>query len=81
MISMKLQIQKQPYDRQDFQLTMLSAMSQNAIIATQIVKGGVDSIVFENFIYHMLKSVVTDPKNADKDILIFMDNAVMHRHS
>ena len=81
MISMKLQIQKQPYDRQDFQLTMLSAMSQNAIIATQIVKGGVDSIVFENFIYHMLQSVVTDPKNADKDILIFMDNAVMHRHS
>ena len=60
---------------------MLSAMSQNSIIATQIVKGGVDSIVFENFIYHMLQSVISNPKNAKKDILIFMDNAVMHRHS
>jgi len=45
------------------------------------VKGGVDSIVFENFIYNMLQSVTSDPKYADKDILIFMDNAVIHRHS
>ena len=78
---MKLQMQKQPYDRSDFQLTMISAISQESVVATQIVKGGVDSIVFENFIYKMLESVVSDPRNQNRDILIFMDNAVMHKHS
>ena len=81
MLSMKLQIQKQPYERKDYQLTMISAMSQDSIVANQIVKGGVDSIVFENFIYKMLESVVKDPKNKNRDIVIFMDNAVIHRHS
>jgi len=37
--------------------------------------------VFENFIYKMLESMVTDPKYHGKDIVIFMDNAVMHKHS
>lgn len=60
---------------------MISAISQDSIIATQIVQGGVDSIVFENFMYKMLESMVTDPKYHGKDIIIFMDNAVMHKHS
>ena len=50
-------------------------------MATQIVKGGVDSTVFENFVYKMLENIVTQEQYANKDIVIFMDNAIMHKHS
>jgi hypothetical protein len=58
MFAMKLEMKKQPFIRQEFQLTLISAMSQDRLIANQVVKGGVDAVVFENFIYEMLFNVV-----------------------
>jgi hypothetical protein len=55
---MKLAKQKQPYLKQDFQLTLISAISQDRIIANQVIQGGVDAVVFENFVYQMLFNVV-----------------------
>ena len=38
-------------------------------------------MVFENFVYHSLLSVRRDKAYADEDIVLLMDNAVIHKHS
>ena len=81
MISMKLQQKKVDFYRQDYQLAMISAMSQEKIIANQIVQGPIDAVIFDNFIYDMLSNLVKEPEYMERDIVLFMDNAVIHRHS
>ena len=46
-----------------------------------MLEGGVDSVIFENFIYNTLRSVRTNPNTADKTVVLLMDNAVIHKHS
>ena len=36
-------------------------------------------MIFENFIYHTLFDVRKDPLTANKQIVIFMDNATIHK--
>jgi hypothetical protein len=38
-------------------MTLISAISEDRIIANQLVEGGVDAMVYENFVYHLLKSL------------------------
>jgi transposase len=49
--------------------------------ATQIIEGSVDSTLFENFVYQVLRSIRTDENNCRKKVILFMDNAVIHKHS
>ena len=51
------------------------------MISSQIIEGGVDSVLFENFIYETLRAVRTDPELSSKRMVLFMDNAVIHHHS
>lgn len=60
---------------------MISAITHNRIIANQIVEGSVDSVLFENFIYQTLLSIRNDKATATKEVVLFMDNAVIHKHS
>jgi transposase len=46
-----------------------------------VIEGGVDSVLYENFIYQTLYSLRCDKATANKDIVLFMDNAIIHRHS
>jgi transposase len=48
-------------------------------MAIQLVEGGVDASVFENFIYELLLKVRGDRKNDDRPVILFMDNATIHR--
>jgi predicted TIM-barrel enzyme len=41
-------------------MSLISAISQDRVVANQLIEGGVDGIVFENFIYHTLLSVRND---------------------
>ena len=38
-------------------------------------------MIFENFLYHTLKSIRTDEALKTKKIVLFMDNDVIHKHS
>lgn len=49
-------------------------------MSSQVIEGGVDSVLFENFIYHTLRSVRTDPETKDREVVLLMDNAVIHKH-
>jgi hypothetical protein len=54
-------------------------MTQDGIISYQFLKGGVGSELFDNFIYETISRVKSDPRHIDKEILVFMDNAVIHK--
>ena len=60
---------------------MISAITQDRVLANQVVEGSVDSVLFENFIYQTLLHLRTDHNTATKEILLFLDNAVIHKHS
>ena len=62
-------------------MSLIAAISYNKVVSTQLMEGGVDSSVFENFIFHTLRAIRTDPKTADKTVLVLMDNTVIHHHS
>lgn len=51
------------------------------MIGMQIIEGTTDSVLYENFIYQILHSVISDGKSKNKHIVILMDNAVIHKHS
>ena len=66
---------------QNFSFSFIAANSQDKVISSQLLEGGVSSVVFENFVYHTLRHLRTSRETADKDIILFMDNAVIHKHS
>lgn len=56
-------------------------MSQHGIVSSQMIEGGVDANLFENFLYRTLRSIRTNPLTKNQSVLVFMDNAVIHKHS
>ena len=60
---------------------MVSAITQDRVIANQLIEGGVDSSVFENFIYETLLSIRNDKELGSKDIILLMDNVRFHHNS
>jgi transposase len=38
-------------------------------------------VIFENFVYQTLLSIRRDKRYSDKDVVVVMDNAVIHKHS
>ena len=67
--------------RQQYSLSLIAAMSQHKVVSSQIIEGGVDSVLFENFIYNTLRHLRTSRATKDKDIILLMDNAVIHKNS
>ena len=60
---------------------MIAAISFGKVISSQVVEGSVDSVLFENFIYQTLLSLRKDRATAGKEIVLMLDNAVIHHHS
>lgn len=56
-------------------------MSRTKIVSTQIIEGAVDSTLFDNFVYRTLHSVRSNNATANENVIVFMDNAVIHKHS
>ena len=56
-------------------------MTQDKVLSSQVLEGGVDAVIFENFLYHTLRAIRTDSKLSSKKVILFMDNAVIHSHS
>ena len=63
---------------QQYSLSLMAAVSQHKVVSYQVIEGGVDAVLFEHFIYRTLQSVKADPANQGKDVVLFMDNAVIH---
>ena len=51
------------------------------MVASQIISGGIDSTVFEDFIQRMLVGMSNNPEYEGKNIILYLDNARIHSHS
>jgi len=60
-------------------MSLISAIAYDRIISNQLVEGGVDGILFENFIYQTLVSVRNDKTIGTKRIILLLDNATVHK--
>ena len=54
-------------------------MSLDKVISMQVLEESTDAILFENFIYHTLNKLRKDPATANKQIVLLMDNATIHK--
>lgn len=79
--SRQLSIAKASVKQQTYSISFVAAMTQDRIISSQIIEGNVDSILFENFLYHTLRSIRTDKNLHSKRVVLFMDNAAIHKYS
>ena len=66
--------------QQPYSFSLISAISHDKVIANQLVEGGVDSSVFENFIFKMLEGVRKKEEFNGKPVVLLMDNATIHKH-
>jgi transposase len=72
-------MRKSTIKKENYSMSLISAISPDMIIANQVVEGGVDGIIFENFIYHTLLSVRNDKHLQQKKVLLLLDNARIHK--
>ena len=68
-----------PTTSQPYSMSLLAAITQQEVMAIQLIEGGVDASVFENFIYELLLKVRGDRSNDRRPVVLFMDNATIHR--
>ena len=54
-------------------------MTIQNVISMQVVEGGTDAVIFENFLFLTLESIRRSPINRNKAIVILMDNAVIYK--
>ena len=70
-----------PTTSQPYSMSLLAAITQQEVMAIQLIEGGVDASVFENFIYELLLKIRDDRTNDKRPVVLFMDNATIHRQS
>ena len=66
--------------RQQFSMSLISAISYDEVLANQLVEGGVDTSVFDHFIYKLLEHVRGQRRYDGRPVVLLMDNATIHRH-
>ena len=50
------------------------------MLANQLIEGNVSGALFENFLRKVLRHLRESIETRDKDIVVFMDNAKIHKH-
>ena len=60
-------------------MILLAAMTQNEVVGSQMIQGGVDTVLFENFLYRVVSTSVKEPSNQGRRIVVYIDNARIHK--
>lgn len=81
MFAERISRQRFPPRGQAYSVTMISAIAYDQVIANQLIEGGVDSSVYEHFLFRLLESIRSNPQLANRRIVLLMDNATIHRHA
>ena len=58
----------------------MAAITNDKVVSSQLIEGGVDASLFENFLYHTVAAMRKSNKYGKSNIVILMDNAVIHKH-
>ena len=64
----------------EYTLSLTAAMSQDKVVGLQLIEGGNDATLFENFLFKVLARLRSDPATAQRRILIVADNARIHKY-
>ena len=78
MLAWKLASRRAAEPFQQYSMSLLSAITEDEMLASQFVEGGVDSSVYENFVYETLKAVRTREGMRHRTVVLIMDNAAIH---
>jgi hypothetical protein len=62
-----------------FRFSMTAAMTQDDVVGFQLVEGGSDAIVFENFLHSVLLELRKQEVPSGRRIVVFLDNARTHK--
>lgn len=60
-------------------MTLTAAMTTNQVVGVQLIQGGMDGSLFENFIFNVVTALLADPKNNGRRIVLFLDNCRLHK--
>jgi hypothetical protein len=77
-LSMKADPGQRP---QPYSLSLLAAISQQAVVGAQVIEGGVDASVFENFLHQVLRGLRAQGAFEGPGVVLLLDNARIHHHS
>ena len=66
---------------QQYSMSLIATISMNRIISHQLIEGAVDSTLFEHYLYKTLYALRTNPETMNKEVVLLMDNARIHKHS
>jgi DDE superfamily endonuclease len=67
--------------KQIYSMSFIAAITQDKLLCSEFVEGGYDATLFEDTVYQMLKHIRSDEQTARQNVVLFMDNAVIHHHS
>ena len=62
-----------------YAFSITAAISQEDLVGFQLVEGGSDGVLFENFMYKVLNQLRLDSKHKDRKIVVLLDNAATHQ--
>ena len=63
---------------ENYRFTLIACISMHEVVSAQMLKGGTDAVVFENFMYETVCKVRSAPATRNKTIVMLMDNAPIH---
>ena len=72
--------EKQTTKRSAYSFSLLASITNDKVLSAQLIEGGVDAPIFENFLFKTLHRLRTDKQTSGSHIVILMDNASIHKH-
>jgi hypothetical protein len=60
-------------------MSLISAVSEDKVIANQIIEGGIDGALFDNFLFNTLASIRNDKELCERKVVLILDNARIHK--
>ena len=62
-----------------YTFSVTAAMTMDRVVGMQVVEGGSDAVIFENFLYRTVHALRSAPGTKGKRILVLIDNARTHQ--
>ena len=62
-------------------MSFIAAITQDKLLCSEVVEGAYDATLFEEYLFKMLKHVRSDTETSQRNVVLFMDNAIFHHHS
>jgi hypothetical protein len=81
MLTLRLSKRKSMKQKQQqYSFSLLSAISDKEVVGNWVIEGAFNGVLYEHFLRVVITEVQRRPENAYRRIVVFMDNARIHKH-